>query len=182
MGTTQKSRARARRLAVKEWKRLSKTPGFRSQYAGVRVAYDDRVLGIQGEVTYGAADVEKAKKNAARQATRDAERIAGARPESAFDHSADNIKTLRHVYANKANAMRAARAEWRRLQRGMATFSITLARGRADLFPEVPATVTGWKPSIDNTDWLIVRVTHNLNDSGYTTTLELEIRATEISG
>lgn len=62
------------------------------------------------------------------------------------------------------------------------TFGITLARGRADLFPEVPATVTGWKPSIDNTDWLIVRVTHNLNDSGYTTTLELEIRATEIPG
>jgi phage protein D len=182
VGTTQKSRARAHRLAVKEWKRLSKSAAFRAQYAGVRVAYDDRVLGTQGEVTYGAADMEKAKQNAARQARRDAERLAGARPESAFDHSADNIKTLRHVYANKTNAMRAARAEWRRLQRGMAAFSITLARGRADLSPEVPATVTGWKPSIDNTDWLIVRVTHNLNDSGYTTTLELEIRATEIPG
>lgn len=181
-GTTQKSRARAHRLAVKEWKRLSKTPGFRAQYAGVRVAYDDRVLGAQGEVTYGIADEQKARKSAARQARRDAERISGTRPETAFDHSADNIKTLRHVYANKTNAMRAARAEWRRLQRGMATFGITLARGRPELYPEIPCAVAGWKPSIDNTDWLITRVTHSLTETGYTTTLELEIRATEVPG
>lgn len=181
-GTTQKSRARARRLAAKEWKRLSKTAGFRAQYAGVRVAYDDRVLGTQGEVTYGAADEEKVRQNAERQARRDAERIEGARPQTAFDHSADNIKTLRHVYANKTNAARAARAEWRRLQRGMATFSITLARGRPELFPEIPCAVSGWKPAIDNTDWLITRVTHSLSDSGYTMTLELEIRATEVPG
>lgn len=99
-----------------------------------------------------------------------------------IESSAENIKTLRHVYSRRINAKRAARAEWRRLRRGMANFSITLAHGRAELFPELPASVAGFKPAIDNTDWLITRATHNLSESGYTTTLELEIRATEIPG
>ena len=60
--------------------------------------------------------------------------------------SAGNIKTLRHTYANRTNAERAAKAEWHRLQRGMATLELTLAYGRADLFPEVPVDVVGWKP------------------------------------
>ncbi|MNT99581.1 phage late control protein GPD [compost metagenome] len=62
------------------------------------------------------------------------------------------------------------------MQRGVANFSITLARGRPDLFPELPAVVSGWKPQIDNTGWTITKVTHHLSDRGYTTTLELEIK------
>ena len=182
VGKTQKSRAKAQRLAAKEWKQRAKQTAFRSQYAGVKVAYDDGVLKVQGEVAYGKADEQKAKLSAARQAERDAEKIDGTTHKNAFDHSADNIKTLRHVYASQENAKRAARAEWRRLQRGMATFTITLAYARPELFPEVPATVKGWKPEIDSTDWLLSRVTHSLSDSGFTTALELEIRATEIPG
>ncbi len=138
----------------------------REAYTAVRASWNDIDLGTKGEVIWGKEE--------------DAAERDG-KPKVALDPSAENIKTLRHVYANQANAKRAARAEWRRLQRGMATFTITLARGRPELFPEIPATVSGWKPAIDNTDWLISRVTHNLTDSGYTTTLELEIRATEIA-
>lgn len=103
-------------------------------------------------------------------------------PQVAIDHGADNTKTLRHVYASKESAKRSARAEWRRLQRGVATFAITLATGRPELIPELPATVRGWKPAIDGTDWIISRVAHNLTEAGYTTALELEIRATDIPG
>ncbi|MGL6645672.1 contractile injection system protein, VgrG/Pvc8 family [Aeromonas caviae] len=39
--------------------------------------------------------------------------------------SSENVKELRHVYASQANAMRAARAEWEKLQRGVAEFQIT---------------------------------------------------------
>lgn len=92
----------------------------------------------------------------------------------------DNIKTLRHVYASKATATRAANAEWDRLQRAVAQFSITLAKGRPELFPELPATVVGFKPQIDALPWLLTKVTHNLSDSGYTNQLELEVKADEV--
>ena len=65
----------------------------------------------------------------------------------------ENAKEQRHVYANQTNAMRAARAEWERLQRGVAEFQITLARGRPELYPEQPTTVRGFKPDIDAAPW-----------------------------
>lgn len=185
-GRPAKSRATALRQAKKEWKRRAKNTTFRTRYAGVEVAYDDRNLKTQGKVSYGRADEAKEQHNAAGLATRDAAaaqaRSAAGAPRVAIDRGADNIKTIRHVYASKENARRAARAEWRRLQRGVATFSITLASGRPDLIPELPATVRGWKPAIDGTDWLVSRVVHNVTEGGYTTTVELEIRATEIPG
>ncbi|MDP5291830.1 hypothetical protein Q9290_05940 [Oceanimonas sp. CHS3-5] len=61
----------------------------------------------------------------------------------------------------------------------MAQFSITLAKGRPELFPELPATVVGFKPQIDALPWLLTKVTHNLSDSGYTNQLELEVKADE---
>lgn len=90
--------------------------------------------------------------------------------------SAGNTKTLRHIYASKANAERAAKAEWTRIQRGVAEFSINLATGRADLFPELPITVSGFKPEIDQAQWIATRVTHKLTDAGYTTGLDLEYK------
>lgn len=141
----------------------------RENYTQVRATWNDIGAGTRGEVIWGAAE------DAAERDEPDAER----RP---IEGSAENIKTLRHVYSIRTNARRAARAEWRRLQRGMANFSITLAHGRAELFPELPCAVSGFKPAIDNTDWLITRAVHSLTDAGYTTALELEIRATEIPG
>ncbi|EHN66030.1 MULTISPECIES: hypothetical protein [Comamonas] len=38
-------------------------------------------------------------------------------------------KTLRQTYANEADALAAARAEWLRIQRGIYSFDITLAYG-----------------------------------------------------
>jgi phage protein D len=52
---------------------------------------------------------------------------------------ADNVLELTTIYATKAQAMRAAQAKWDKLQRGVAEFSISLAIGRADLFPETPS-------------------------------------------
>lgn len=95
--------------------------------------------------------------------------------------SNDNVKTLRHIYANKQNAERAARAMWDKLQRGVATFTITLAMGRPELFPELPVSVSGFKPQIDNSDWLLTRVEHNITDTGYTTGIELEVKNSEVA-
>ncbi|KZN44005.1 phage late control D family protein [Pseudoalteromonas luteoviolacea] len=91
----------------------------------------------------------------------------------------DGIKTLRHIYASRATATRAAKAMWERIQRGIATFSLTLAEGNPELFPETPITVSGFKPQIDNSNWILVQVTHTLNSAGYTSSLELEIKQDE---
>jgi phage protein D len=91
--------------------------------------------------------------------------------------SADSVKVLRHTYANKINAERAARAEWLRLQRGGATLSITAAMAHPELFPELPVVVQGFKPEIDGASWIITRCTHSLSDSGFTTAFEFELKA-----
>lgn len=92
----------------------------------------------------------------------------------------DNIFTLTTVYATKAAAMRAAKAKWDKLQRGVAEFSLTLAMGRADLYPETPVRVSGFKSVIDAQPWIISKVTHSLSSSGYTTTLEFEVLLSDI--
>ena len=89
--------------------------------------------------------------------------------------SEDNVFAITTVYATKAAAMRAAQAKWNKLQRGVAEFSLTLAMGRADLFPETPVQVSGFKSVIDAQPWIISKVTHSLSGSGFTTALEFEV-------
>ena len=67
----------------------------------------------------------------------------------------------------------------KKIQRGVASFSITLAKGRADLFPELPVQVSGFKPRLI-AYWTLVTVGHSLNNSGFTTSLELEVKSSEI--
>ncbi|WP_200889036.1 phage tail protein [Yersinia rochesterensis] len=92
----------------------------------------------------------------------------------------ENVLTLRTTYASKHNAQRAAKSNWERLQRGAAKFSIQLAKGRADLYPEVPVKVIGFKKQIDEADWTLVTVTHSVSDSGFTTALELEVKIDDL--
>ncbi|MDC9582231.1 contractile injection system protein, VgrG/Pvc8 family [Xenorhabdus sp. PR6a] len=92
----------------------------------------------------------------------------------------ENTLTLSRIYSNKEEAERAAKAVWEKMQRGAAQFSITLAMGRADIYPETPIQLEGFKPEIDGTHWTLIKVTHVLNDSGFTTSLDLEIKIDEI--
>lgn len=88
----------------------------------------------------------------------------------------ENTQQLRHTYASEEEALEAAQAEWQRLQRGTAYFSLTQAVGDPEIFPETPVWVIGWKPQIDATPWIITEVTHSLTESSYTTALQLETR------
>lgn len=72
----------------------------------------------------------------------------------------ENVLVLSRTYASRANAERAAKMQWERLQRGVATFSIQLARGRADLYTEMPVKVSGFKQQIDAGEWIITTLTH----------------------
>ncbi|MBY4837550.1 phage late control D family protein [Pantoea sp. DY-5] len=94
--------------------------------------------------------------------------------------SEDNVFSLTTVYSSKATAMRAAKAKWEKLQRGVAEFSLTLAMGRADLYPETPVKVSGFKSVIDAQPWLISKVTHSLSNNGYTTQLDFEVLLNDV--
>ncbi|WP_293937637.1 phage late control D family protein [Iodobacter sp.] len=128
----------------------------RENYTAVKANYQNTKGAKQGAVTYDKnGKTEKA-------------------PEG-------NIKILRHTYASKATAERAARSNWAKLQRGVAEFSINLARGRPDLMPEMPARVSGFKPMVDDAEWIISKVTHTLSETGLGTSLELEVRLEKLA-
>lgn len=94
--------------------------------------------------------------------------------------NSEKIKTLRHTYATEQSAMNAVKRHFDKLQRGVATFSLNLAVGDAELIPEMPIQLQGFKSEIDSSDWIISQVTHNVSpDSGFTTQIECELKVEE---
>jgi len=154
--TTQKAAARRAR---NEWEKIQRE-GNKRAHTGVRVSWKEKKGGKSGTELAGSDKLPE--------------------PPAVTEPSATGLKVLRHTYATKANAERAARAEWQRLQRGVASFEITLAEGRPELIPELPVKASGWKPQIDSAEWIIARLTHRLNGQGLTTTMELEVLVREL--
>ncbi|AZD84746.1 hypothetical protein C4K14_1912 [Pseudomonas chlororaphis subsp. aureofaciens] len=106
--------------------------------------------------------------------------VNSAKKQEAIAGGGENLKDLRHTYSDRQSALRAARSEFNRLQRGSATLSYTLAAGRPDLIPELTYTLQGVKAEIDEIIWYGGNVQHNLSaDSGYTVSLELESKLPE---
>lgn len=94
----------------------------------------------------------------------------------------ENVLVLNRTYANRSNAERAAKMQWERLQRGVASFSLQLAEGRPDLYTEMPVKVTGFKQPIDDAEWTITTLTHSVSpDNGFTTSMELEVKIDEFA-
>jgi phage protein D len=106
--------------------------------------------------------------------------VNSAKKQEAIAGGGENLKDLRHTYRDQQSALRAARAEFNRLQRGSATLSYTLARGRPDLIPELTYTLQGVKAEIDEIIWYGGNVQHSLSaDNGYTMSLDLESKLPE---
>lgn len=149
----------------------------RGNYTAVKAFYYDRGKAKKGYVIVDKntpKPTEKKKTGKRRKGKNQTDKPA--KTVKPIEPSADSTKVLRHTYANEANAWRGARAAFDKLKRGTAEFSITLAYGRPELFPEVPVTVEGFKPVIDSTGWLLTKVTHNLGDGGYTMQVEMELQ------
>ncbi len=104
---------------------------------------------------------------------------SGAERKIVLAGSGDNAKQLRPTYASEADALAAAKAEWQRIQRGLAEFELTMAYGRPDILPESPLRVSGFKPGIDETHWLVTEVEHSLSDSGFGTRVRCEVKGQE---
>ncbi len=106
--------------------------------------------------------------------------INSAQKQQAIAGGGENLKDLRHTYSDQPSALRAARAEFNRLQRGSATLSYTLAKARPDLIPELTYSLMGVKDEIDAIIWYGGNVLHRLSaENGYTMSLELESKLPE---
>nr|WP_232625531.1 phage late control D family protein [Pectobacterium parmentieri] len=136
----------------------------RDAYTGVRAYWLDLNFGKKKKVSVKR---RKAKPKKEKSSGREGDYMEG---------EDGNVYVLRKTYQNETAAKRAAAAKWQQLQRGAAQFSITLARGRADLYPEVHVSVSGFKADIDNQEWIISRVEHVIDGSGFTSRLELEAK------
>lgn len=99
----------------------------------------------------------------------------GATQKDVLVGSSDNARRLPGKYHSEQEAKEQAEAAFNRIQRGEATLSYSLALGRPDIYPEQRVNVVGFKPIIDATEWLVVKVRHQINgSSGFTTQLEME--------
>lgn len=152
----------------------------RESFDSVVAYYQDTRAAKKGQVVVTAV-TEKSTSTSTDASGNKSQKGKRKKSEAPVVESTGNTKELRHTYASKTNAMRAARSEWQRIQRGVARFSMTLARGDAGLFPEVPVWIRGIKPQIDSTDWILAKTRHTLDaNGGFTTYIELEIKAKDV--
>ena len=94
----------------------------------------------------------------------------------------ENVLVLNRTYANRSNAERAAKCSGNACSDRVASFSLQLAEGRADLYTEMPVKVAGFKQPIDYAEWTITTLTHSVSpDNGFTTSMELEVKIDEFA-
>lgn len=162
-------------------------------YAAVRACYTDKKSGQKKEVLVNEENLYPEKVKVAqtkpykrpRKDKDTGKTITGkttvktVEKKKTIDAAGKKVKTLRHLYATEASALAGARAAFARIRRGLAEFSLTLATGRPDLYPETPISVRGFKAEIDAESWLIAEVAHRLDGGGYTCSLKLEARLKE---
>lgn len=151
-------------------------------YSAVRAYYTDRRTGNKKEVVVNQDNAYPERKTVKKEKKVKGKTFQANKKENInrrIDATGQKIKTLRHLYATENAAWSGARSAYKKLKRGTAQFSITLAAGRPDLFPETPATVSGFKPEIDAEQWLVTEAAHKLDGGGYTTAITLEARFEE---
>lgn len=118
---------------------------------------------------------ETADRDAAPQAVQATWHDRGAAERKRVKVGSGKTRRLKKTYASEAEAKQAAQAELGRIKRGGAKFGLNLAEGRPDLYPERKGSVSGWKPEIDGSAWLIDEAVHSYGDNGMTTDLKLEL-------
>jgi len=98
----------------------------------------------------------------------------GAKKQKVTVGAEEGAKRLSRTYATEPEARRAAEAEKSRTARAPLSLNLSLALGRAAVYPEQRVKVTGFKAEIDAVDWLISDVSHRLG-SGFTTDVTMEV-------
>ncbi|USZ80555.1 putative transcriptional regulator [Serratia phage MQ-4] len=82
------------------------------------------------------------------------------------------VRRLKYYFPTDAMALEAAKAELHRRQRGESKVAVSMP-GDPSLAAECKLTLAGFRSGIDG-DWLINRVTHRIDESGYSCDVEAE--------
>jgi phage protein D len=85
-----------------------------------------------------------------------------------------HVRILRDNYPNQTEAMAAATAEYKKIQRGECGFTLSRV-GDGRLRAEQPIKLVGYHPEIDAKDWVIKTATHRLDSGGYITSAEMTL-------
>lgn len=86
----------------------------------------------------------------------------------------DKSHVLTKPAKSKSEAISKAKASANKKARQVASFDLTLAMARPDIIADSPATVRGFRPYIDEHQWTVVEVNHDLSGSGYSTGIKCE--------
>lgn len=86
----------------------------------------------------------------------------------------DKSHVLTKPAKSKSEAVSKAKASANKKARQVANFELTLAVARPDIIADSPATVRGFRPYIDEHQWTVVEVTHDLSGSGYQSRVKCE--------
>lgn len=149
-------------------------------YKAVKAYWHDTATGKRGEVIIDENTEVKKVNKTTKKGKISKKQTTVIQQNKPVESDNDQIKTLRHTYATQQTALNACKRHFEKLQRGVATFSLNLAEGNAELIPEVTVSVVGFKAEIDSNAWIVTQVTHSLSaDSGFTTAIECELKVTE---
>ncbi|GAA3911860.1 phage late control D family protein [Gibbsiella dentisursi] len=156
-------------LTRKSGDRFSFSIADRDAYTGVEAYWLDENYGKKKKVSLRGH----------RKSTKTTTPASSSKTGHYLDGAEGNVYVMRQTFKTEQAARRAADAKWRQLKRGAAQFRLTLARGQAELYPELHVQSQGFKAVIDEADWIITRATHTIGESGFTTALELEVKITD---
>lgn len=149
-------------------------------YKAVKAYWHDTATGKRGEVIIDENTEVKKVNKTTKKGKISKKQTTVIQQNKPVESDNDQIKTLRHTYATQRTALNACKRHFEKLQRGVATFSLNLAEGNAELIPEVTVSVVGFKTEIDSNAWIVTQVTHSLSaDSGFTTAIECELKVGE---
>ncbi|MDG6316814.1 phage late control D family protein [Glaesserella parasuis] len=149
-------------------------------YKAVKAYWHDTATGKRGEVIIDENTEVKKVNKTTKKGKISKKQTTVIQQNKPVESDNDQIKTLRHTYATQRTALNACKRHFEKLQRGVATFSLNLAEGNAELIPETTVNVVGFKAEIDSNAWIVTQVTHSLSaDSGFTTAIECELKVAE---
>ena len=114
---------------------------------------------------------DRGEYRAVRARWRDAEAAGSVTEERG---SGDPVYVLRRLYPTSAEAREAARAKLEALSRGTGRLSITLTPGRPEVAAEAALRLGDFRKGLDGR-WICMRVTHKLDSSGYSTSVQAEL-------
>ncbi|MDG6473742.1 phage late control D family protein [Glaesserella parasuis] len=149
-------------------------------YKAVKAYWHDTATGKRGEVIIDENTEVKKVNKTTKKGKISKKQTTVIQQNKPVESDNDQIKTLRHTYATQQTALNACKRHFEKLQRGVATFSLNLAEGNAELIPETTVNVVGFKAEIDSNAWIVTQVTHSITEnSGFTTVIECELKVTE---